>query len=298
MEVDGTVTARCYFDRPSAPQREEDSEERGRILKDMKQLKELAVDYFHPELPVKSTDGCACGRNYFDRPSAPARVSLEEPEWSDMELTDAYHLKEIASDYLQPEKPVENTDLFACPLSKELEEYDCMEEPDEVLKEMQQLKKYAEFFLPPEKAVEVNPMKSYRNCFARPSAPEQESFEEAEAEERERILADAQELKKLAAPGHVDRAHHTYCEWVDRGYHHVVDHDHHYYWYSNADASQHQKPLDMDDQEEPHLEFKTTTHAVEPFKGGHAIDFVANDFHPTSPSCVRLLLTYDDQKIA
>jgi hypothetical protein len=61
------VTGRNYFTRFSAEQYDDDAEEREMILADMKQLKQLAVDYLHPELPVKSVAGA---RNYFDRPSA------------------------------------------------------------------------------------------------------------------------------------------------------------------------------------------------------------------------------------
>jgi len=70
---DATATARCYFDRASAPEQEslEEAEERARILADAQALKEQAVMYAHPELPVVMSDPSACARCYFDRASAP-----------------------------------------------------------------------------------------------------------------------------------------------------------------------------------------------------------------------------------
>jgi uncharacterized protein YqiB (DUF1249 family) len=70
---DPTATARCYFDRASAPEQEdmEEIEYRRQVLEDAAALKQLAVDYAHPELPVVTSDPTATARCYFDRASAP-----------------------------------------------------------------------------------------------------------------------------------------------------------------------------------------------------------------------------------
>jgi hypothetical protein len=72
VKNDRTATARCFFDRPSAPDRvsEEEAEEQARIFEDLKALKKLAIDYMHPEMPVVTTDPTATARCFFDRPSA------------------------------------------------------------------------------------------------------------------------------------------------------------------------------------------------------------------------------------
>ena len=300
VACDDCAGARCYFDRPSAPKQEEEEEERDLILEEMKQLKKLATDYLHPELPVEITDPCACGRNYFTRPSAPQYEEEKQMKVKNGVLVQEYDdlMNELA------------------------EEYDTIQqERNNVMEDMERLKSLAQDYLQPERAVQVNPLASYRNYFTRPSAAPQESLEESE--ERMRILADAQNLKKLAvdymcpekpvkttdpcacgrnffnrpsAPGHFD-ATHTYCEWVDHGFHHVVDHDHHYYWLHQSEEEEQEQQFLMDGDDEPHFELKETTFEVEPFKGGHAVDFVAKDFHqqhPQSPKCA-LLLTYGPQ---
>merc|ERR1712048_12722 len=63
---------RNYFSRASALEQEskEEAEERAQILADAMLLKKLAVDYLHPEAPVKTMDPFATGRNFFTRPSA------------------------------------------------------------------------------------------------------------------------------------------------------------------------------------------------------------------------------------
>jgi hypothetical protein len=192
---------RNYFSRPSAPEQEEDdSEERAQILADALQFKKLAVDYLHPERPVITSDPCACGRNYFTRSSAPEQQE-DESERAQI-LTDALQFKKLAVDYLNPERPVVTSDPFACgrnyftrPSAPEKEEGDS-EERSLILADAQQLKKLAVDYLNPEKSVVTSdPFACGRNYFTRPSAPEKE---EDDSEERSLILADAQQLKKLA----------------------------------------------------------------------------------------------------
>eukprot|EP01083_Nonionella_stella_P257487 881317_1 len=59
---DATASARCFFDRASAPEQEsvEESEYRIMALADAAALKQAAVDYLHPELGVVTQKAC-CG---------------------------------------------------------------------------------------------------------------------------------------------------------------------------------------------------------------------------------------------
>jgi hypothetical protein len=69
--VKGDYSTRCYFDRYSAPEvvSQEEAEEQAQIMADLAALKKSAVDYYHPEIGVTTSDATAMGRNYFDRPS-------------------------------------------------------------------------------------------------------------------------------------------------------------------------------------------------------------------------------------
>jgi hypothetical protein len=191
------------YDEDTDDDHEEDEEydeflaERLCVLQDAKKLKQLAVMFSHPEEPVKTTDPCAYGRNFFSRPSAPEQESLEEAEERARILQDAQLLKKYAVDYAHPELPVVTTDPTACgrnyfdrASAPEQESLEDMEARELVLADMRALKKLAVDYLHPE--LPVTTTDSYatgRNYFDRPSAPEQETFEEAE--ERARILVDA-----------------------------------------------------------------------------------------------------------
>eukprot|EP01083_Nonionella_stella_P257486 881316_1 len=98
VTTDATSTARCYFDRASAPEQEsvEEAEESAMVLADAAALKKLAIDYMHPEIPVVTTDATSTARCYFDRASAPEQESVEEAEESAMVLADAAALKKLA----------------------------------------------------------------------------------------------------------------------------------------------------------------------------------------------------------
>lgn len=174
VEVDPLASCHNYFNRPSAPeQQEDDGEERAQILIDALQLKKLAVDFLHPERPVITTDANACGRNYFSRSSAPEQEDESERVRI---LAEARHLKKFAVDYLHPERPVATSDPCACG----------------------------------------------RNYFTRSSAPEEESFEDAE--ERMHILEDAEHIFNCGQP-----IQHPYGYFVDHYYHGYDDSrdDHH-----------------------------------------------------------------------
>eukprot|EP00554_Chaetoceros_debilis_P015276 CAMPEP_0194124702 /NCGR_PEP_ID=MMETSP0150-20130528/59079_1 /TAXON_ID=122233 /ORGANISM="Chaetoceros debilis, Strain MM31A-1" /LENGTH=247 /DNA_ID=CAMNT_0038818481 /DNA_START=119 /DNA_END=863 /DNA_ORIENTATION=- len=93
VQRDPASTARCYFDRASAPK--------------------LAVDYLHPELGVVTSDATASARCYFDRVSAPEQESVEEGEYCSLVLVDAAALKKLAVDYLHPELGVVTSDATA-----------------------------------------------------------------------------------------------------------------------------------------------------------------------------------------
>ena len=206
VTTDPCACGRNYFDRYSAPEQEdvEEAEERARVLAEAKELKKLAVDYNHPELPVVTTDGCACGRNYFSRPSAPEQEDVEEAEERARVLSEAKQLKKLAVDYMHPELPVVTTDSFACgrnyfsrPSAPEYEDEEEAEERARILADCAVLKQKAVDYMHPElPVVTTDPYACGRNYFTRYSAPEQEDVDEAE--ERARLLADCQALKQKA----------------------------------------------------------------------------------------------------
>jgi hypothetical protein len=65
-------------------------------MDDVRMLKMYAKFHLHPELPVRTTDSTACGRNFFDRLSSPDQETLEEAEERHIVLKDAAHLEELA----------------------------------------------------------------------------------------------------------------------------------------------------------------------------------------------------------
>jgi len=71
-----------------------------------------------------------------------------------------------------------------------------MDERDQVLTDAAELKKVADWYLHPEKPVEVDATACGRNYFTRASAPEYE--DEDSMDERDQVLTDAAELKKVA----------------------------------------------------------------------------------------------------
>merc|ERR1719343_555506 len=112
--VDPTAYGRNYFSRASASEYDgddNDTDERDRILKEMKELKTAAEWYMHPEKPV-AVDATACGRNYFSRPSAP-EYDEDDMDERDRILEEMKELKTTAEWYMHPEKPVA-VDSTAC----------------------------------------------------------------------------------------------------------------------------------------------------------------------------------------
>ena len=182
--------------------KEEDWEERLRILKDSRNLKALAEFFLHPEKPVR-VEPNAFGRCYFNRPSAPEQeLNAEE---STRIMKEVAALKKLAVDYHHPELPVE-TSATACArcyydrASAAPQEEPALEEEREyILADLEQLKKAAYDYLHPEVPISnktTDPTVFGRNYFVRPSAVEQET-KENEAE-RTLVLQDAKVLKKLA----------------------------------------------------------------------------------------------------
>ena len=299
VEVDSTAYARCYF-QPTL--KDDDEEQRNMILEDMKSLKKLAQDYLEPERPIE-VDPMACCRNYFTRYAGAMQQQQqeeEEEEERDQILADAKALKKLAFDYMHPEVPCVTTDPCATgrnifttsSLMAEQEAYEQMNEREQILADADALKKVAVDYLHPElPCITTDPCATGRNFFSSRTDEQEETLEESE--ERAKILEEMEQLKTLAqnymepnrpvtvdplatCRNYFDRpssAHsiqqdqmtHTYCEWVaENGYHHVIDHDHHYYWYNNKETIEH---YDVD--EEHHFEmdeYITSSYHIDPFK--------------------------------
>ena len=205
--TDPTVVGRNYFNRPSAPETEDDefADERAEILEEAAALKKLAMDFLHPEAGVKAEDATLFGRNYFGRISSPEVESWEEAEERVHILVDAASLKQLAIDYMHPEVAVKAEDAtlfgrnyFNRPSAPETEDAEFANERAAVLAEMAALKKLAVDYMHPEIGVTstCGGASFGRNYFYRYSAPETEDFEVAE--ERTRVLAEAAALEKLA----------------------------------------------------------------------------------------------------
>jgi hypothetical protein len=200
IPIESGLCARCYFNRPSAPQQEsmDNAEERHRVLKECHALRNYAGLYLHPEyrtpIPVDE----------FEPETEIERLEREQV------LHDTMILKQYARFYLHPELPVITTDPAACarcyfdrPSTPEQEARDEMEEHTHILEEVELLKTYAKFYLHPEVPVETKDFAARERCyFDRPSAPERNSWEEAE--ERHQILVDAAKLEVLAQLRHHD----------------------------------------------------------------------------------------------
>ena len=229
VKVDGFAAARCYFDRPSAPQSvdadtewDEFVEERRRVLEDAENLKQMANFYHHPGAPVK-VDGFATARCYFNRASAPTNEEYDE-EWEVFQkerrrvLADAKNLKQMANFNLHPESPVE-VDGFAtarcyfdrasalhseCTYDEDLDEEweEFQKERNRILEDAKNLKQMATFYLHPGAPVEVDGFATARCYFDRASAPTNEDHDEEWEEfkkQRSSILEDAKNLKQMAS---------------------------------------------------------------------------------------------------
>eukprot|EP01083_Nonionella_stella_P028128 77470_1 len=174
------------------------------VMADVMAVKKSAVDYLHPEVGVKTSDPFACGRNYFERASAP---DVEEDEYADERadaLADAAALKKAALDYRHPEVGVSSCDAnafgrnyfnrYSAPETMDVEE---AAECARVMADALAMKKSAVDYLHPEIGVVTSdPAACGRNYFNRASAPETE--EDEYADERAEILAESLALKNSA----------------------------------------------------------------------------------------------------
>ncbi|KAG7371178.1 hypothetical protein IV203_019748 [Nitzschia inconspicua] len=207
VAVDGTASARCYFDRVSAVGSEtcEEQEERDLVLKEAASLKKLALDYLHPERPVQVSDPTVCARSYFDRYSAPTSYTEENDEAEYQKIMkDLKRLKVTATWYLHPETAIEcdgfamGRNYYSRPSADENEGVDQEIEREYILKDMALLKTTAEWYLKPELPVAVDATCFGRDYFSRPSAAEQSDADGDSLEEHDRILQDLQALKMMA----------------------------------------------------------------------------------------------------
>ncbi|GKY92042.1 hypothetical protein MPSEU_000175800 [Mayamaea pseudoterrestris] len=205
IETDPAVFGRNYFDRPSAVPKmdENDAEERAQILSEAKALKQLAVDYMHPELSVVTSDPTAFGRNYFTRPSAIEQDVSEDEAERVCIMQDLKALKQLAKEYMHPELPVMTTDPTACgrnyfshASASDQADVELEAERVRMERDLKALKQLAKDYLHPELPVmTLDPFACGRNYFSRASAPE---FDAENEEERTRIMQDMKSLKQLA----------------------------------------------------------------------------------------------------
>ena len=179
-------------------QPDEEWTDRVQILQDARNLKKLADFFMSPEKPVV-VDATATARCFFSRPSARQFIDTDEEEVARI-LADARALKNLAVDYLQPERPVQvdpmlfGRNYFTRPSAPTSEDD---EERNQILADAMALKQLAVDYLHPEKPVVASdPCATGRNYFSRFSAEGVD--DEGLASERDQILADAESLKKLA----------------------------------------------------------------------------------------------------
>ncbi len=163
-EVTPENFGRNYFNRPSAPETEEDeyADERAEILAEVTALKKLATDYMHPELGVTAVDGTCFGRNYLNRPSAPETEDVEVAAERACVLAEAAALKKLAVDFMHPELSITFTDgtcfgrnYFNRPSAPETEDEDLAIEETHILADAAALKKQAADYMHPEVGVQT-----------------------------------------------------------------------------------------------------------------------------------------------
>jgi len=203
LEVDSAACGRNYFNRFSAPHEELD-DHREAIFADLAALYKTAVDYLHPEREV-TVDSTLFGRNYFGRASAPEQETFGQAEAREHAIAEAKALKKAAHTYLHPEVPLATDSVafgrnYFSRASAVEETPEEAEEREHILGEAAKLKKLAVDYLHPEEEVATDATACARSFFSRPSAPEADTFEEAN--ERAHVLAEASSLMKLAVDYH------------------------------------------------------------------------------------------------
>jgi hypothetical protein len=179
----------------------DEAEEKDAIRKDALLLQSWARAYLHPEEPVKVTDACACGRNYFSRVGA---SEYDDDDDTDAErddvLEDVKMLKASAAQFLHPERPVEASPS-ACARNYfsrlSAPEYDDEEmEREALMEDLKMLKASAAQYLHPELPLVASPSTCARNFYTRPSAPEHD--DDDEDLERDAMMDDVFALKAAA----------------------------------------------------------------------------------------------------
>merc|ERR1711865_515886 len=112
-------------------------------------------------------------------------------------LEEAAEMKKIAEWYHMPNKPIATTDALAGASNYfsrvSIPGCDDDDEHERVLEEAAELKKVADWYLHPEKKIEVDPAAYGRNYFG-PTEDEDGELDD----ERERVLNELSELKKVA----------------------------------------------------------------------------------------------------
>ena len=205
----------------------EDRAEREEALQAVQEMRTTIGYFFHPERPV-TTNGVGC-RNYFNRPSSDITwlsdsepllgvVDVEEAE-DRMEKEEALlaikEMKEVVGWFFHPERPVTTNGVgcrnyFNRPSSDiawlsesqsdavlgivDVEEAEDRLEREEALLAIAEMKEVVSWFVHPGRPVTTNGFQG-RCFFNRPSAPEQESKEEADL--RAGALVDIGEQKEI-----------------------------------------------------------------------------------------------------
>jgi len=200
------VPSNNYFQRVNAPEDADDDEEaRAEILADCAALKQFAVDYMHPEVPV-TTNGVP-SNNYFQRVNAPEDADDDEEARAEI-LADCAALKQLAVDYMHPEVPVTTNGV---PSNNFFQRVNAPEDADgdeearaEILADCAALKQLAVDYMHPEIPVTTNG--NTARCFFDRGSNEVEWLleikgvvdNETEDQARVEILDDAARLKGLA----------------------------------------------------------------------------------------------------
>jgi hypothetical protein len=193
IELDPAVFGRNFFS--STPEEDTDlDDEHERVLEEAAELKKVADWYLHPEKKIE-VDPAAYGRNYFG-PAEDEDGELDDER--ERVLNELSELKKVADWHLHPEKKIE-VDPAACGrnyfgLSEQDDDDELDDERERVLEEVSKLKKVAGWYLHPENKIEVDPAIFGRNYFG----PSVHDDDDELVEERERVLEEVAELKKVA----------------------------------------------------------------------------------------------------
>merc|ERR1712238_263123 len=194
IELDPAVFGRNFFSSTSEEDTDLDDEHE-RVLEEAAELKKVADWYLHPEKKIEVAPA-AYGRNYFG-PTEDEDGELDDER--ERVLNELSELKKVADWHLHPEKKIE-VDPAACGRnyfgpSVHDDDDELVEERERVLEEVSKLKKVAGWHLHPEKPVASSSINCASNYFKRAQVTEKD---DDDLEERERVLEEVAELKKIA----------------------------------------------------------------------------------------------------